>query len=564
MAALKGLLLSDFNADNLAALLTQSGDPPKVEVRAAPFGQVMPLLADGSSPQWSPPPDFAIVWTRPEAVLPSFGALLDYRQPSLDTLLGEVDAFVAALRAAQGRARFLLVPAWVLPAAERGFGLLDLRAGLGFAHTLLCLNLRLADGLERMPGTYLLDARRWMELAGRSGAVPKLWYLARIPFGLEVFKAAARDIQAALLALTGGSRKLLVLDLDDTLWGGIVGDVGWENLVLGGPDPKGEAFADFQRALKALTHRGVLLGIVSKNTEAVALEALRSHPEMVLRPEDFAGWRINWSDKAQNIADLAAELNLGLQSVVYVDDNPVERDRIRTALPEVLVPEWPEDKTLYRQALLGLGCFDSLAVSQEDRERTRLYATERQRTAARLATGSLEDWLASLELRVRVAPLDEASLPRAAQLLNKTNQMNLTTRRLSERELLDWARDPAHRLWTIRVADRFGDAGLTGLLSVQEANGELRIIDYVLSCRVMGRRVEETMAALAVQYGRLRGIPSVVAEYRQTPRNQPCLEFWQRSGFTASGERFVWQTTREFAIPEVVTLEGDFPGSDAA
>lgn len=557
---LRGLLLSDFNADNFAALLTSSTEEPALTLHAAPFGQVVQLLADASAPYWDPRPDFAVVWTRPEAVLPSFGALLEYRQVPLETLLQEVDEYAARLAALQERVRFGLIPTWVLPTVQRGFGLLDMRTGLGLANTLQRLNLRLAEALEQVPNLYLLDARRWVEAAGRQAFVPKLWYMGKIPFGLEVFKGAVRDVQAALLALSGGTRKLLVLDLDDTLWGGVVGDLGWENLALGGHDPVGEAFVDFQKAVQDLTHRGILLGIVSKNTEAVALQAINSHPEMILRQKDFAGWRINWNDKAQNIVDLTAELNLGLQSVVFIDDNPVERNRIRSTLPEVLVPEWPDDKTLYKQTLLGLSCFDAPSISQEDRDRAQLYATERERTAVRLSADSLEEWLASLDLRIQVDSLDEAGLPRATQLLNKTNQMNLSTRRLTETELMQWARQPGHGFWTVRVADRFGDAGLTGLLGLSVEGDRVRIIDYVLSCRVMGRKVEETMAALAVQFAREQGAREVVAEYQPTAKNGPCLEFWRRSGFVGDDSgRFSWRVENEYSVPGVITLEGTFP-----
>ena len=554
---LRGLLLSDFNAENLAALLNRSSGPPALTVRAAPFGQIVQALADPADPAWDPRPDFAVVWTRPEAVLPSFSALLEYQQVPLEALLEEVDAYASRLAVLQERVRFAFIPTWVLPTAQRGYGVLDMRNRLGLGNTLQRLNLRLADALEQVPNGYLLDARRWVEAAGRQAFVPKLWYLGKIPFGLEVFKAAGRDVQAGLKALTGATRKLLVLDLDDTLWGGVVGDLGWENVVLGGHDPQGEAFVDFQRALKALSRRGILLGVVSKNTESVALDAIGSHPEMVLRQADFAGWRINWEDKAQNIIDLAAELNLGLQSVVFIDDNPVERDRVRGTLPEVLVPEWPEDKTLYKHALLGLSCFETAAVSREDRDRARMYATERERTSLRLNTGSLDDWLASLEMRVRVDPLDEASLPRAAQLLNKTNQMNLSTRRLSEGELWEWAQGPGRGFWTIRVADRFGDAGLTGLLGLEVADQSARIVDYVLSCRVMGRKVEEAMAALAVRFARGQGVPELVAHYQPTAKNAPCLEFWKRSGFDGdSSGRFSWKVAREYPMPGALTLEG--------
>ena len=554
---LRGVLLSDFNAGNLAALLESSPEPPPLTCHTAPFGQVMQVLADPADPCWDPRPDFAVVWTRPEAVLPSFGALLEYRQVPLEALLEEVTAYAGRLAVLQERVRFAFIPTWVVPTAQRGYGILDMRNGIGLANTLHRLNLCLADALEQVPNAYLMDARRWIEAAGRQAFVPKLWYMGKIPFGPEVFKAARRDIQAGLLALSGAARKLLVLDLDDTLWGGIVGDVGWENLMLGGHDPQGEAFVDFQHALKALTHRGILLGIVSKNTESVALGAIGSHPEMVLRQGDFAGWRINWEDKAQNIIDLAADLNLGLQSVVFIDDNPVERDRVRATLPEVLVPEWPEDKTLYKDALLGLSCFESASVSREDRERARMYTTERERTALRLGTASVDDWLASLEMRVRVDPLDEASLPRAAQLLNKTNQMNLSTRRLTEGELREWARGPGRGFYTIRVADRFGDAGLTGLLGLEVEDQSVRIVDYVLSCRVMGRKVEEAMAALAVRFARDQGASEVIAHYQATAKNAPCLEFWRRSGFEGdSSGQYRWAVAREYPVPGALTLEG--------
>src|SRR5262249_54535249 len=234
------------------------------------------------------------------------------------------------------------------------------------------------------PGVVVLNSRKWFQLAGDATFNFRLWYLGKVPFGNSVFKNAAADIKAALRGAVGQVRKLLILDLDDTLWEGIVGDVGWQALKLGGHDPIGEALVDFQREIKALNRRGVLLGIVSKNEEATALAALKEHPEMILRPEDFAGWRINWSDKAQNIVDLVSQLNLGLDSVVVIDDNPAERSRVREALPQVLVPEWPEDKRLYSAALLALDCFDAYAVTREDHERAQMYANESRRAIVKL------------------------------------------------------------------------------------------------------------------------------------------------------------------------------------
>jgi FkbH-like protein len=331
--------------------------------------------------------------------------------------------------------------------------------------------------------------------------------------------------------------------------------VGWEGLTLGGHDPIGEAFVDLQRALQALRARGILLAIASKNEEATALEAMRRHPEMVLRPEDFVAWRIDWRDKAANVEAMVRELNLGLDAVVFIDDSPAERARVREALPDVLVPEWPEQKLLRVAALQRLRCFDTLAVSAEDRARSALYAAEQRRVEARTQVGSLAQWQRSLGLRVELRPLARADLKRVVQLLNKTNQMNLRTRRTTEAELLAWVAGGPRQLWALRVRDRFGDAGLTGAVSVERAGEEARIVDFVLSCRVFGREIERVMVRTAVEHARATGARTVVAEYLPTPRNKPCLEFWRASGFAEEAGTFRWPAAEPYRAPDFITVE---------
>jgi len=421
------------------------------------------------------------------------------------------------------------------------------------------MNLRLAQHFSDVPNCIVLDAQRWIGSVGLKAFNPKLWYLGKIPFANGVFKEAVRDIKAGIRALSGRSKKLIILDLDETLWGGIVGDVGWQNLVLGGHDPIGEAFVDFQKELKALKNRGILLAVVSKNEEAVALEALREHPEMILREEDLAGWQINWQDKAQNLVELVDALNLGLESAVFIDDNPAERARVREAIPEVFVPDWPEDKLLYRQALLSLDCFDKGSISDEDRQRTQMYATERQRAQLKRTVGSLDEWLQNLDIQVTVEALEDANLSRVTQLLNKTNQLNLSTRRLTSPELVTWTSGEAHRFCAIRVSDKFGDAGLTGILSTEVERGTLRIVDFILSCRVMGRNIEEAMLAIAIGHGRALGLRKLLARYIATKKNKPCLDFFLRSGLTSSAEDvFCWDLTKEYPIPPHIEVH-DLP-----
>jgi FkbH-like protein len=549
------LLVSDFNLRSFANYLEADDEPPSITATCCPFGLVEPVLIDPDAESWNPPPEAVVVWTQPHAVVPAFADALSFRPVDLQTLLEQVDGFASLVAMAADRSRLVLVPSWVAPFAERGWGMLDLRPGRGIGAALAQMNVRLAERLAAHPNIFVLDTHRWLLAAGRNDNAHKLWFMGKVPFANEVLAEAARDVRAAVAALRSGSRKLVLLDLDDTIWGGILGDVGWENLILGGHHHSGEAYVEFQRALKALTARGIILGIVSKNTEAVALEAIRRHPEMQLHVDDFAGWRINWEDKAHNIIDLTRELNLGLESVVYLDDDRVERARVREALPEVFVPEWPADPMLFARTLRSLRCFDALSATDEDAGRARMYRAAMSRGAELRNAGGVEEWLRGLETTVTVEAFGEANLGRIAQLLNKTNQMNLRTRRLTERELKDWVAERGHSLWSFRVADRLGDSGLTGIASLAIEGGQGFVTDYVLSCRVMGRKIEETLLAWLVHEARTLGAKRLTAELLPTAKNQPCLDFMRRSGFEhGAHDRFTWDTDEDYPIPDVVRV----------
>ena len=544
------LLLADFNSGNLAACLRNDQTPPLFEVAEAPYDQVVPILADAGHASWAADAQIAVVWTRPEAVSPTFSAILRGDVADLGRLAAEVDRYTELLVEAGLRVQLMLVPTWVVPTYRRGLGMSDFRPG-GVAHALMTMNGRLVAALAGDPRAYVLDAQKWCERAGAKAFDPKLWYLGKIPFGHEVFKAAIPDIKAALRGVNGRAKKLLVVDLDDTLWGGIVGEVGVEGLVLGGHDRLGEAFLDFQRALKALVRRGVLLGIVSKNEEQVALSAINSHPEMVLGRADFVGWRIDWTDKAHHIASLAAELNLGLQDVVFIDDNPTERARVREALPEVLVPDWPADPSHYAATLEQMVCFDAPDRTWEDGARNQMYAEEKERHTDREAVGALDEWLHTLALQVSAERVNRTNVRRTIQLLNKTNQMNLSTRRLSEAELVEWVGHEGREAWVYRVEDRFGDSGLTGILSLQAVSGGGRVVDFVLSCRVMGRGVEETLLHHAVARAQVLGWEELLVEYLPTEKNKPCLDLMSQALQPLKGDLklFHWPIASEFPLP---------------
>lgn len=551
----RGLLISDFNLENLLAYLVNDPDQPRLRCNTGPYGQVMQVLLDSKLPCWSPAPDFLVVWTRPEAVLNSFGQLLEGIPVKADAILDEVADFAGTIADAGKLAKTVFVPTWTVPTMHLGHGMQDLSEGAGISRLLMQANLRLLDALDSLPNVIPLHASRWIEIAGENAFNERLWYSGKIPFANSVFKAASREIKAALRAIRGMAKKVVVLDLDDTLWGGIVGEVGWQKVVLGGTDPMGEAFVDFQRALKTLKNRGVLLAVASKNEEPIALQAINEHPEMILRVADFAAWQINWKDKAQNIAEIARALNLGLDSMVFIDDSHVERDRVRQSFPGVLVPEWPSDPRLYVRALCSLDCFQQAITTNEDRRRGDMYLEEKERANSKAQAGSVEAWLQTLELTVKVEPLGPSNFSRAVQLLNKTNQMNLATRRMSDQELRSWSEHQGHHMWVFHVTDRFGDSGLTGILSIEMEDNHARIADFILSCRVMGRKVEETMLHWAVEWSVSRGLEEVVAIYSPTPKNAPCYAFLQSSGLEEKEDGiFTFDMSRPYPLPGAVKL----------
>lgn len=552
------IIISDFTTDPLSDYLKNDGQLPSVRASSAPFNQVSQVLIDGEMDCWKETPDFAIVWTRPEATIRSFNRILNYQPCPMKQILQEVEQFADLIRRRAQRIESFFVPTWTLPYYHRGLGLLNMRREIGLSYVLMQMNLHLADALATSPNVYLLDASKWISTTGRRSSNPKLWLMGKMAFGPEVFQEASKDIKAGLRGIKGLAKKLVLVDLDETLWGGVVGDIGWQQLNLGGHDPIGEGFRDFQQALKALTNRGILLGIVSKNEEAVALEAIEQHPEMVLAIEDFAGWKINWKDKAENIVDLVSELNLGLDTVVFIDDNPAERSRIKDALPQVLVPEWTVDKMHFKRALLELACFDTAVMTDEDLARTEMYISERERNAVKESMPSLDEWLMSLDSIVKVETLNETNLARATQLLNKTNQMNLTTRRMSEVELFRYSRQRDQRVYVFRVSDRFGDQGLTGVASLKAEGSTGQIQDFVISCRVIGRGVEQTILHTLVEYGRSMGLDVIVAECLPTVRNKPCQDFFNnKSGFERRDKAltYAWDLENVYPVPSHIRLE---------
>lgn len=359
----------------------------------------------------------------------------------------------------------------------------------------------------------------------------KLWALSKSLCSLQVLPDVAQNIVDIGLACQGHAVKCVVLDLDNTLWGGILGDDGIEGIELGDSDPTG-AFRSFQQYIRELGRRGILLAVCSKNDEAVARHAFRTHPGMVLKDEDICVFVANWEDKAANIRRIRNKLNIGFDSMVFLDDNPFERNLVRDLLPEVLVPELPEDPTLYVRAISELNLFETASHSAVDLERTGKYRQQEERDAQRTRFADLDTYLASLETKARVVRFEPPDLPRIAQLLQRSNQFNLTTHRHAEAECALMMKDEANFFpFTITVRDLYGDFGLINVVILCHAGETVEVETFVMSCRVLQRGVEQLAMNKVFQYAAHVGARYVVGRYIPTAKNAMVEDFFPRFDF---------------------------------
>ena len=381
----------------------------------------------------------------------------------------------------------------------------------------------------------LVDAARLAGVVGLSHwDDPAHWHSAKLPMAPHLVPLYADLIARTVAALRGRTRKCLVLDLDNTVWGGVIGDDGLEGIALGQGSVEGEAFLSVQRAALDYRSRGVVLAVSSKNDEAVALKPFRDHPDMLLKEDHIAVFQANWQDKASNIRLIADRLNIGIDSLVFLDDNPFERELVRRELPLVAVPELPDDPALYARTLAWAGYFDAIAISEEDRKRADFYKANAARGATLTATTDLQGYLRSLEMVCTIRPFDPVGRTRIAQLINKSNQFNLTTRRYTEGEVAAMESASGKFTMQVRLADRFGDNGMISVI-VFDKIGEAWANDvWLMSCRVLGRRVEEAALAHVCAAARAQGARKLVGVYLPTAKNQMVAELYGRLGFTKS------------------------------
>lgn len=491
---------------------------------------------------------------------------VDYRGLPLNAALGDAEAAHHTVQAALGHLEMIrnglrtnskaICILQTLPRpVESAFGSLDM-ALPGTPRQLIDeVNRGIAQSVA---GTedLLLDVAHLAETVGLADwHDPTLWNMAKLPFASEFLPLYADHVCRLIAALRGKSRKCLILDLDNTVWGGVIGDDGLDGIVIGQGDATGEAHLHVQRTALALRDRGVVLAVSSKNTDNIARQPFQKHPEMLLREDHIAVFQANWNDKATNIKAIAEELSLGLDAMVFLDDNPVERGLVRKMLPQVAVPELPDNAALYARTLLAAGYFEAIAFSGEDRKRAEFYQDNARRVTLQKQAGDVDAYLVSLNMQMTLQPFDDTGRARIAQLINKSNQFNLTTRRYTEADVAAAQQDPNAFTLQVRLADAFGDNGMISVVICRRQQADWDIDTWLMSCRVLGRKAETAVLQELITQARAQGIQRLIGRYLPTEKNKLVEDHYAKLGFTLVDKQADGSTVWELHVQDAPLVD---------
>jgi FkbH-like protein len=476
-------------------------------------------------------PDVVYVHTTSHNVS-AFPELTDGPEAARERVASEVARLTQVWRGLRDRFACTILQNNFEPPACRRLGSLDGVDHRGKGWFVDAVNVALGEAARSVPSVYVHDLHYLASWYGLSRwHDPSIWYSAKYALAYDAIPHLARSVVSLLLAASGLAKKCLVVDLDNTLWGGVIGDDGPEGIQLGQGSPVGEAHVALQEYVRDLGRRGVALAICSKNDPALAEEGF-SHPDSVLKLGDFAARKVNWEPKDANIQEIADELSLGTDSFVFLDDNPVERDLVAKGCPDVTVPDVGSDVARYVDALDQGGWFDAVAIADEDLARGGMYQSNAQRSTLEREAPNQDDFLRSLEMIAEIGPFKPLYFDRITQLINKTNQFNLTTRRHNLAEVEAFATDPKYVTLYARLRDRFGDNGLISVFVGEQRQAELHIDTWLMSCRVLKRGLEQAVFDAVVEDCKRRGISEIVGYYYPTKKNALVRDLLESLGFS--------------------------------
>jgi FkbH-like protein len=504
----------------------------QVELYEGPFEGVDADAYDDASGLYSFNPDIIAIFDATQALRSELFSLGPDRTGFADRRLQRT---IERWNAIRSRCDAYILQANLAVPLERTFGNQEERFSGSLLETVRTLNRELSVRASEYKNVLINDIDFISSYVGRSSWFDeKLWILAKSVCALDHLPLVSKNVVDIALATRGRAVKCIVLDLDNTLWGGVIGDDGLEGIRVGHLGD-GEAFTAMQQFVRELSRRGVVLCVCSKNDYENAILPFREHSEMVLREKDIALFVANWEDKAQNIIRIKESLNIGYDSIVFLDDNPFERNLVKGLLPDVIVPDLPEDPANYVRFLSGLNLFETLSLSETDVARTELYQKAAEREEHRRTFENVQDYLRSLEMEGDIRRFDALDLPRIAQLIQRSNQFNLCTRRYSEAQCAEFIGDEAAFPISVRLRDRFGDHGLISVVVVRFVEEVGTIEEYLMSCRVLQRGVEDLVMTRLVEEAKARGAIRLLGNYCPTRKNGLVKGFYQRFGFKEVG-----------------------------
>lgn len=534
--------LRSFTIENLVPVLRAKCFASDIlaQITLGGFNQYLQYVLNDTSELYASRPDLVIIALRLEDMAPKLFESSILEKDVLSFIESEVfntiESIVKSIK--QKTASHIIINNFAMPEFT-GAGIYDYQTKSSLLNFVRSINLKLLDLRKIYPGVYINDVDYMVTKKGLDNLLDRrMWYVAKNPYNSNYYLGLAEEYAKIIRAIYGMAKKCIVLDLDNTLWGGIVGEDGFNGIKLGESYP-GKCYKDFQRELLKLTQRGIILTVNSKNNCDDAMEVINGHPDMVLREENFACIKINWNDKATNILEISRELNIGLDSMIFIDDNPVECELVKERLPMVMTYLMPDDPTLFVDFARGIDCFEKLEITEEDLNRTNMYRAQIKRASLQSQFESLDDFYRNLDMVITVKGASDFYIPRISQLTQRTNQFNLTTRRYTEEDVRSMVKDGRHRIYAFDVKDKFGDYGIVGLVIVEELNDREWFVDtFLLSCRVMNRKVEDAMMAFVCEQALKSGIETVWGKYIPTRKNLPAKDFYKNLGFTEKAGKY--------------------------
>lgn len=525
-------ILGNCSTQHLSTALKGYGykEGYNLDIFDADYNQIDAQVMDDNSELYNHAPNSVLIYMSTEKLFENFCQLeLQNRNNFAENILNQIETYWNTINS---KLKTNIMQFNFVEIDDKIFGNYSNKVSNSFIYQIRKLNYLLMELVEKTKNAFLIDLSSIQNLYGRKELHDeKLYYIAKMPISTNLLPEVAKQVVDIIKALNGKIKKCVVLDLDNTLWGGVIGDDGLKSIQIGELG-LGHAFSEFQMWLKELKNRGIILTVCSKNNEDIAKEPFEKHPEMVLRLEDISMFVANWQDKASNIKHIQETINIGMDSLVFIDDNPFERNLVKELIPDITVPDLPEDPAMYLSYLKSLNLFETASYSENDKDRTKQYQAEVGRATMQSSFEDFNDYLKSLQMVATAHEFNEFEIPRISQLTQRSNQFNLRTIRYTEAEIEEILRNDKYLTLSFSLKDKFGDYGLISVVIMEKKDKETLFLDtWLMSCRVLKRGMEEFIINTIIETAKKKGFKKVVGEYIKTPKNAMVEKIYSNLGF---------------------------------